>query len=333
MILPSSDEAELGTSSDPLPPNLTFQAYVGKGKGVSKQPQRPGLVIHQSPPDPHTPFIVPLSDLSSLHPTQSATSGETISLPRSVFGVPLRRDILHRCVVWFLSTLRKGNQSTKTRSTVAYSGRKLRPQKGSGRARVGDASSGTRRGGAPIFALQPRDHAQLLNRKIRVLGMRVALSSKLKTGLLRVVGDLNEGGWLGTREAELALSDSVEWVPVEPSPPTSTGDVSKSEDGAEEMEEARVTERFGPRKELSILFVHHGQTKQVATFERAVRNLPGVEVMSIDDVQVYHIIKFKWLIMDKAAVDDVVSRLGGETAIQGLVGDESDVEGLQTVTQ
>jgi large subunit ribosomal protein L4 len=56
----------------------------------------------------------------------------------------MRKDILHRNVVWYLSTLREGNQSTKTRSTVNYSGRKIRPQKGSGKARAGDRSSGTR---------------------------------------------------------------------------------------------------------------------------------------------------------------------------------------------
>ena len=77
-------------------------------------------------------------------PTQPAPSGEQIVLPVEVFGKPLRKDILHRNVVWYLSTLREGNQSTKTRSTVAYSGKKIRQQKGTGKARVGDRSSGTR---------------------------------------------------------------------------------------------------------------------------------------------------------------------------------------------
>ena len=84
-----------------------------------------------------------VSSLASTTPTLAAGDA-TVSLPASVFGQPMRKDILHRCVVWFLSTLRQGTQSTRTRSTVAYSGKKLRQQKGTGKARVGDAGSGTR---------------------------------------------------------------------------------------------------------------------------------------------------------------------------------------------
>ena len=88
------------------------------------------------------PIRHPLSSLASESPL-SPTHRE-VTLPQGVFALPLRRDILHRCVVWYLALLREGNQSSKNRSTVNYSGRKLRQQKGTGKARVGDASSGIR---------------------------------------------------------------------------------------------------------------------------------------------------------------------------------------------
>ena len=89
---------------------------------------------------PLSPIPAPQGDGTSPIPAFPSS----VVLPRSIFALPLRRDILHRCVVWYLALLRQGNQSTKNRTTVNYSGRKLRQQKGTGKARVGDASSGIR---------------------------------------------------------------------------------------------------------------------------------------------------------------------------------------------
>ncbi|PLW51416.1 hypothetical protein PCANC_05189 [Puccinia coronata f. sp. avenae] len=104
-----------------------------------------------------------------------------------VFGQPFRSDIIHRCVNFERSLMRSGSANTKTRSEVAMSGRKLRPQKGSGRARLGDASSPTLRKGGAAFGPKPKDWAQGIQRKVWELGLRTILSQRWREGRLLVV--------------------------------------------------------------------------------------------------------------------------------------------------
>jgi len=115
----------------------------------------------------------------------------TVTLDPYVFVQPIRRDILHLCVTHHMDSLRQGSANTKTRSEVAGSGRKIRPQKGSGRARLGDKKSPMLRGGGVAFGSKPRDFSTKLPRKVQQMGMRVALSAKLKDDLLTVVHDLD----------------------------------------------------------------------------------------------------------------------------------------------
>lgn len=118
-----------------------------------------------------------------------------------MFGQPIRRDILHLCVNYYRDNIRQGTASKKTRGEVAGSGRKIRPQKGSGRARLGDRQSPMLRGGGLAFAPKPRDFASSLPRKVRQLGMRVALSSKVHVDSLGVASTLE---WPGTKTSAFA---------------------------------------------------------------------------------------------------------------------------------
>ncbi|WVQ70009.1 50S ribosomal protein L4 [Kwoniella botswanensis] len=256
------------------------------------------------------PILLPISSLASSTPTLPSESGLVVSLPPDIFAQPIRRDILHRCVVWYLSLLRSGTKSTKSRSTVNYSGRKLRPQKGTGRARVGDASSGTRRGGAPIHPIFPKDWSQKLPRKIRYLGLKIALSSKLNSGLLRVVDNLNEGEWKGTNEASRALSNEVVKTenPIDLEPIISSSSSEKSTTPQETQEEFQVINKFGPSKDLSILFVYSPEKlhdEGLWNFHKSIRNIPGLELISTDELQVYHVLKYKWLVMEGTAIDAI----------------------------
>ncbi|KAI9065820.1 ribosomal protein L4 [Trametes sanguinea] len=115
---------------------------------------------------------------------------ELVELDPHVFSHPIRRDILHLCVVHYLDCQRQGSASTKTRGEVRGSGAKIRPQKGSGRARLGDAQSPMLRGGGVAFGPKPRDFATKLNRKVIQMGMRVALSARVKEQSLGVVRSL-----------------------------------------------------------------------------------------------------------------------------------------------
>lgn len=108
-------------------------------------------------------------------------------LEPTVFNHPIRRDILHLCVVHYRDGLRQGSANTKTRGEVRGSGRKIRPQKGTGKARLGDAQSPMLRGGGVAFGPKPRDFSTKLPRKVVQMGMRVALSAKLKEERLGVM--------------------------------------------------------------------------------------------------------------------------------------------------
>ncbi|OQR96945.1 50S ribosomal protein L4 [Achlya hypogyna] len=115
----------------------------------------------------------------------------TLSLNRSVFGAPIRKDILQRVVKWQLANRRSGNHKTKTRSEVSGSTRKAWAQKGSGRARVGNIRPPQWRGGYRAHGPVVRDHSYSLPKKVRAMGLRVALSAKLAEGKLAIVQDLS----------------------------------------------------------------------------------------------------------------------------------------------
>lgn len=113
----------------------------------------------------------------------------TIELDDSVFAVPVRADILHRVVRWQLAKRRQGTHEVKSRGEVARTGKKLYRQKGTGRARHGSRRAPIFVGGGVAFGPKPRDHAIDLPKKVRRLGLRCALSDKVKEGRLLVLDD------------------------------------------------------------------------------------------------------------------------------------------------
>lgn len=203
--------------------------------------------------------------------------------------------------------------------------------------------------------------------------MRIALSSKLEMGQLRVVQDLAEGGWIKTTEANRALCDGYHYIPplkqpVEletPVPEKATADEAVPDQAAleeaiaaqskvvtgaeaevevlgeqgavgeegeeEEAESERVViprrrrggqrvfvSRFGKPDGLSILFVHPPKktAESLWPFARVVRNIPGIEILTTDQLQVYHVLKYKWLVIEGSAVDAIIKQKG-----QSPVGD------------
>jgi large subunit ribosomal protein L4 len=111
----------------------------------------------------------------------------TLELNPAVFGQPVRTDILHDVVRWQLARRRQGTHKAKGRSEVNKTTKKMYKQKGTGRARHGAASAPQFRGGGKAFGPQPRDHAIDLPKKVRQLGLKSALSSKLAEGKLVVL--------------------------------------------------------------------------------------------------------------------------------------------------
>lgn len=113
----------------------------------------------------------------------------SIELNASVFGLPLRNDILHRAVQWQLAGRRSGNHKTKGISEISGTGKKPFKQKGTGNARQGSMRSAQMRGGATIFGPVVRSHAIDLPKKVRALALRTALSVKAANGKLVVLAD------------------------------------------------------------------------------------------------------------------------------------------------
>lgn len=109
--------------------------------------------------------------------------------PANHLHLPLRRDILHRAVIFEGDATRQGTASTKWRDDVRGSGRKIRPQKGTGRARLGDKKNPMLRGGGVAFGPHPRDFSTKLPRKMYDLAWRIALSYRYRRGELIVVED------------------------------------------------------------------------------------------------------------------------------------------------
>jgi len=114
-----------------------------------------------------------------------------MELKEDIFHVPVKKHILHQVVVSQLLNRRSGSASAKSRSEVKSSGTKLWRQKGTGRARVGAASSPTRRGGGVAFGPTPRKYLRKVPKKVRKAALCMALTDKFQNGRLVVVSDFN----------------------------------------------------------------------------------------------------------------------------------------------
>ncbi|XP_078446938.1 ribosomal protein L4/L1 family [Wolffia australiana] len=111
-------------------------------------------------------------------------------LAGDVFDVPIRKDIVHRVVRWQLAKRQQGTHSTKTISEVSGTGRKPWRQKGTGRARHGTLRGPQFRHGATMHGPKPRSHAIKLQKKVRRLGLKIALSARTAEGKLIIFEDL-----------------------------------------------------------------------------------------------------------------------------------------------
>jgi large subunit ribosomal protein L4 len=109
-----------------------------------------------------------------------------IELNDAVFGIEPRADILHRVVTWQLENRRGTARPTRERSDVARTGKKFGRQKGGGVARHGDRAAPIFIGGGKAHGARKRDFEQSLNKKVRALGLRMALSAKARDGLVVV---------------------------------------------------------------------------------------------------------------------------------------------------
>jgi large subunit ribosomal protein L4 len=118
----------------------------------------------------------------------SAAAGE-VDLSDAIFGVEPRADILHRVVRWQLAKRQQGTHKVKTRSEMSYSTKKIVRQKGSGGARHGSRGAPIFRHGSTYKGPTPRSHAHDLQKKVRALGLKMALSAKARENAIVVIDE------------------------------------------------------------------------------------------------------------------------------------------------
>jgi large subunit ribosomal protein L4 len=111
----------------------------------------------------------------------------SVELDEAIFGVAPRADILHRVVRYQLAKRRAGTHDTQNRGDVSRTHSKFGKQKGSGGARHGSRNAPIFRGGGVAHGPHPRSHAHSLNKKVRALGMKMALSAKVADGSLVIL--------------------------------------------------------------------------------------------------------------------------------------------------
>ena len=191
-----------------------------------------------------------------------------IELNDEVFNVPIKKHVLHQVVISQMSNRRSGTASTKNRSEVKYSGAKLWRQKGTGRARVGSASTPGRRGGGAAFGPAPRKYVNKVPKKVRKAALCMALTDKVQSKHLIVVDkfelpEIKTKGFVGvmkdfsvnkalivTQDKQANLeksSNNVPWVKVLRYEGLNAYDILKYENlfleqsAIENLEEALVT--------------------------------------------------------------------------------------------
>jgi large subunit ribosomal protein L4 len=198
--------------------------------------------------------------------TIEATKAGSVDLSDAIFGLDPRSDILHRVVQWQLNKRQQGTHQAKSRGEINRTTAKLGNQKGGGTARHGSRKSGIFVGGGKAFGPRFRSHETALNKKVRALGLRHALSSKVKSSELIILD-----------KAELAA-------------------------GKTKAVKA-IFEKLGLVNALIIdgAVLNEG-------FARAARNIPNIDVLPIQGINVYDILRRKNLVLTKAAVDALEAR-------------------------
>ena len=189
-----------------------------------------------------------------------------ITVSDAIFGLEPRDDLLQRVVRWQLAARQQGTHKAKGRSEIARTGAKMYKQKGTGRARHHSARAPQFRGGGQAHGPVVRSHAIDLPKKVRALGLKHALSAKIKAADLIVVDDLKSGE-LKTK----ALAAQLSGLGI-----------------------------------VNVLMI--GGSELDVNFKRAASNIPNVDVLPIQGINVYHILRRGNLVLTKAAVEALEER-------------------------
>ncbi|MGC8853098.1 MAG: 50S ribosomal protein L4, partial [Hydrogenobacter sp.] len=177
--------------------------------------------------------------------------------------------VVWEVVKWQLASRRQRTHSTKTRGEVAYSGRKILPQKGTGNARHGDRGANIFVGGGVAHGPKPRDYYYSLPKKVRKLGLKMALSSKAQEGKILIFDSIN------------------------------IGEVPKTKKALEFLQNMGI-------KDSKVLIVIPEKDQVVM---KSFRNLQTVKVLPVEGLNVYDILWADVLALHKEAIEKIYERL------------------------
>ena len=190
----------------------------------------------------------------------------TVALSDEIYGLEPRADILQRVVRWQLAKRRAGTHKTLTRTEITKTGKKMYRQKGTGGARHGNKAAPQFRGGGKAFGPVVRSHEHDLPKKVRALGLKLALSAKAKGANIFVLDEAIAAHLktkaLKTKLAALGLTNAL------------------IIDGASPQDQFRL----------------------------AARAIPQIDVLPVQGINVYDILRRDTLVLTKAAVSALEER-------------------------
>ena len=195
-----------------------------------------------------------------------AKKAGTVDLSAAIFGLDPRADIIHRVVQWQLNKRQQGTHQAKSRAEINRTTKKMYAQKGTGGARHGSRKAGIFIGGGKAFGPRFRSHETALNKKVRALGLKHALSSKAKA-------------------SEIIILDKAEIA---------------------EAKTKNVKAAFEKLGLVNALIIDGATVNQ--GFANAARNIPNIDVLPIQGINVYDILRRKNLVLTKAAVEALEAR-------------------------
>lgn len=203
--------------------------------------------------------------------TPGGTVEGTVELPADLFGVEANIALMHQVVTAQLAAARQGTHSTKTRGEVSGGGKKPYRQKGTGRARQGSTRAPQYTGGGVVHGPQPRDYSQRTPKKMIAAALRCALSDRARNERIHAITELLEGQTPSTKSAKAFLG-------------------------------TLFTDRTpGKHKVLVVI----GRTDEVGA--KSVRNLPGVHVISPDQLNTYDVLNADDVVFSVEALNAYIS--------------------------
>ena len=204
-----------------------------------------------------------------VHSPDGTKSG-SVDLPAELFDAEPNIALMHQVVNAQLAAKRQGTHATKTRAMVSGGGKKPYRQKGTGRARQGSTRAPQFKGGGTVHGPQPRDYSQRTPKKMIAAALRGALSDRARNERIHAITELISGQTPSTKSARAFLGTLVPAAPDR-------------------------------RKVLVVI----GRADEVGA--KSVRNLPGVHVVSPDQLNTYDVLNADDVVFSVEALDAYIS--------------------------